>query len=92
MKSITFDTLVEKVAELEKSFGNKLAHPTRDTILCLPQKGKNQSHDSSSGEDNKRGRGIKTFKGRGVGTIEVIYLIFTVTIAERMVHMKQIHA
>jgi hypothetical protein len=36
MKSITFDKLVEKVAEREKSFGKKSTHSTGETVCpCL---------------------------------------------------------
>jgi hypothetical protein len=53
MKSTTFDTLVEKVAEREKTFGKKSTQSTSDTV-CLDQKGKNQPHDFSRGEGNKK--------------------------------------
>ena len=36
-----------------------------ERLMCLSQKGKNQSQDSSRGEGSKRGRGKKNFKGRG---------------------------
>jgi hypothetical protein len=51
-KSITFDKLVDKVAECEKSFGKKSTHSISETV-CLAHKGKIQTHDSSRGEDNK---------------------------------------
>jgi hypothetical protein len=91
LKSITFDTLVEKVVERDKAFGKKTTQTTGESV-CLAQKGKNQSHDSSGGEGNKTGRGTNNFRGRGVGTITVRDTIFTVPVAERMGHMKQIHA
>jgi hypothetical protein len=90
IKSLTFDTLVEKVAKNEKAFGKKSSHPTGETT-CLSQKGKNQSHDSSKGEGNKISHGIKNFRGRGVVITEVRDLIFTTTVVERMGHMKQTH-
>jgi hypothetical protein len=80
IKSIMFDTLVEKFAEHEKSFGKKSVHPTSE-IMCLIQKRKNQSHDYSRGEGNKRGHGRNNFRGRGIDTTKVRDLIFTVTIA-----------
>jgi hypothetical protein len=49
MKSITFDTLVEKVAKREKRFGKKSSQSTGENV-CLAHKGKNKSHDSSRGE------------------------------------------
>jgi hypothetical protein len=49
MKSITFDKLVEKLAEHEKAFGNKLA-PSIGETMDLVQKYKSKSHDSSRGE------------------------------------------
>jgi hypothetical protein len=64
MKSITFDKLVEKVVEHEKSFGNKSTNSIGETV-CLAQKDKIKPHDSSIGERNKRGHGRKTFRGRG---------------------------
>jgi hypothetical protein len=48
MKSIIFDKLVEKVAEHEKSFGNKLA-PSTDEIMYLDQNDNIKPHDSSTG-------------------------------------------
>jgi hypothetical protein len=77
MKSITFDKLVEKVAECEKTFGKKSTHSTGET-MCLAQKGKSQPHDSSRGEYNKRGCGRNTFRGRGVDTTKVRDPIFIV--------------
>jgi hypothetical protein len=91
MKSITFDTLVEKVAKREKDFGKKSAQSIGENMHLAP-KGKNQSHNSSRGEGSKRGRGRKNLKGRGVDTAKVRDLIFIVIVAERMGHMKQRHA
>jgi hypothetical protein len=91
MKSNTFDTLVEKYAKHEKAFIKKSSHPVGE-IMCLAQKGKNQSHDSSIGKGSKRGCRRKNFRGRGVCTTKVRYLIFTMTVTERMNHMNQIHA
>jgi hypothetical protein len=90
MKSITFDSLVEKFAKHEKDFGKKTTHPTGKTIF-LAQKGKNQSHDSSRGEGSKRGCGRKNFIGNVVVTIKVRDMIFIVSVAERMCLMKQRH-
>jgi hypothetical protein len=63
IKSITFDKLVEKVAEHEKAFGNKSNHSICET-MCLAHKGESQPHDSSRGEGHIRGCGRKTFRGR----------------------------
>ena len=63
MNSITFDNLVKKFEESEKDFGNKISYPSGDTI-CLSQKYKNQSLDSSIGEGSKRGCGRNNFKGK----------------------------
>jgi hypothetical protein len=90
MKSITFDSLVEKVEEHEKAFGKKTTQTTGETV-CLARKGKNQSNDSSRGEGSKRGCGRKNFRGKGVGIIKVRDLIFTVSIAARM-DLRQKHA
>jgi hypothetical protein len=54
IKSITFDKLVEKVAEREKAFGKKSTSSTCET-LYLDQKDKSKQHDSSRGENIKRG-------------------------------------
>jgi hypothetical protein len=88
LKSLNFDSLVEKIVEHEKDFRKKTVHPTGET-MCLAQKGKNQSHDSSRGEGSKRGHGKKYFRGRGVGIIKVRDLIFTVFIVERMDMMQR---
>jgi hypothetical protein len=88
MKSITLDTLVDKVVEHEKAFENKSAQSNGGT-MCLYWKGKNQSHESSRGEGNERGCGRNNFRGRGVNTTKARDLIFTMTILERMGHMKQ---
>jgi hypothetical protein len=61
---------------------------TLSPTVYLAQKGKNQSHESSRGEGSKRGRGKKNFKGKGVGIIPVRDLIFNVSIAKRIGHMK----
>jgi hypothetical protein len=66
----------------------KRTQPTGETV-CLAQKGKNQSHDSSREEGSKRGRGRKNFRARGVGIIPMKGLISTIPIAEGMGHMKQ---
>jgi hypothetical protein len=59
--------------------------------MCLTQKGKNQSHDSSRRKSIKRERGKKNFMGRGVKKIKVRGLIFTVFLVEIMGHMKRRH-
>jgi hypothetical protein len=64
MKSITFDKLVEKVAEHEKSFGKKSSHSTGET-MCLAQKEKSQPHDSSRGEGKQKRTWKKYFQRQG---------------------------
>jgi len=64
MKSITFDTLVEKVVEREKAFGKKSTHSTWE-IMCVSQKEKSKPNGSSRGESNRRGHVRNTFRGRG---------------------------
>jgi hypothetical protein len=63
MKSMTFDTLVEKVVECEKAFGNKSNQSTGET-LCLSQKGKSEPHNYFRGEGIKRECGRKNFRGK----------------------------
>jgi len=48
MKSIKFDTFVEKVVECEKSFGKKSSCST-DESICISEKENIQPHDSSKG-------------------------------------------
>jgi hypothetical protein len=54
----------------------------------LVGKGNNQSHDSSREGGNERACRKKNFRGKGLGTIMVKDLIFTVSIVVRM-NMKQ---
>jgi hypothetical protein len=63
MKSITFDTLVEKYAKCEKSLGKKSTLSTGETV-CLVEKWKNQYY--SRGEGCKRGCRSNNFIGKGV--------------------------
>jgi hypothetical protein len=56
MKSLNFDTLVEKIVEHAKSFGKKTTQSNVE-VVCLARKEKKQINDSSRGERNKRGRG-----------------------------------
>ena len=65
IQDLKFDTLVEKIAKKEKSFGKKITQPIGETV-CLSLKGNNQSQDSSRGDGNKRGLVINNFRGRGV--------------------------
>jgi len=64
LKSLDFDSLVDKIAKCEKDFKKNIAQTTRETIV-LPQKDKNQSHDSSRGQCSNRGRVKNNFRGRG---------------------------
>lgn len=56
LKSLTFDTLEEKVTKCEKAFGKKSNDPTSD-ILCIAKKGNNVAYDSSQGESSNQGHG-----------------------------------
>ena len=53
-KYLTFDTLVENIADREKSFGKKSSDPTRES-LCFVQKEKNQPKYPSKGDSSNRG-------------------------------------
>ena len=64
MKSLTFDSLVEKVVKNEKDFRKKTTQPIRD-IVCLAKKWKNQSHDFYRGEGIVRGLGKNNFRDNG---------------------------
>ena len=55
-KDLTFDTLVENIADKEKAFGNKIRKPTRES-LSFSQKEMNHPKDPSKGDSNKRGQG-----------------------------------
>ena len=67
-KSMTFDTLIEKIADREKAFGKKTTEHSGES-LCFSQKAKNHTKDQSKyhpkGESSKRGRGRRNFRGRG---------------------------
>ena len=56
MKSMTFETLVEKIAEREKAFGKKESKPNEKT-LCLAQKGHKSKEEFAKDENRSRGRG-----------------------------------
>jgi len=64
LKSLTFDTLADKIVEREKAFGKKSSDSTSDT-LCIAQKGKNVAYDSSQGERSNHGHGRRNHIGRG---------------------------
>ena len=80
---------MEKIAEREKAFGKKTIQPTRETMFLSP-KGKDQSHDSSVGDGNKRGHGRNKFRGRGVDITMVRDMTFTMPVVPRM-DMRQIY-
>ena len=63
-KYLTFDNLVEKIADREKAFGKKSSKPAGESP-CFAQKAKNQPKDPSKGDSSKRGRGRRNFRGRG---------------------------
>lgn len=71
LKTLTFNTLVDKIAEHEKAFGKKSSDPTLDT-LCIAQKGNNVAYDSYWGESTNCGHGRRNHIGRGVDLIKVI--------------------
>jgi hypothetical protein len=66
MKAMTFDTLVDKIVEREKSFGKQESFST-STIetLCLAQKAQKPRGESSRFDNNHRDRGSRPFRGRG---------------------------
>jgi hypothetical protein len=64
MKSITFDKLVEKVAEREKAFGKKSSHSTERPCALLRKRRVNHMILLEE-KASKRGRGRNTFRGRG---------------------------
>ena len=53
-KYLIFDTMVENIADKEKSFRKKSGKPTRRS-LCFVQKAKNHPKDPSKGDSSKRG-------------------------------------
>ena len=63
-KSLTFETLVEKIADREKYFGKKTTEHSRES-LCFAQKSKNHTKYHPKGESSKRGGGRRNFRGRG---------------------------
>jgi len=64
LKDITFDSLVKKFAEREKSFGKKTVPESFEETVCLAHKEKHPAQDSTRGRGGRRGRG-RYFKGRG---------------------------
>ncbi|XP_059063603.1 uncharacterized protein LOC131856201 [Cryptomeria japonica] len=64
MKDITFDKLVEKIAEREKAFGKKESLPNAET-LCLAQQGQPSKDESTRHDTSSRGRGRRQSRGRG---------------------------
>jgi hypothetical protein len=76
MKNLTFDKLVEKIVEREKSFGKKESLPNAET-LCLAQEGKKSSNDPARHNTSSRGHGRKQFRGRGVKIIKVTDNLFS---------------
>ena len=64
MKLLNFETLVEKIAEHEKAFGEKTTQSNVE-IIFLAQKDKKQTNDSSRGESGRRGHGKIQFIGKG---------------------------
>jgi len=86
-KSLTFDTLVEKITDREKEFGKKTTEHSRES-LCFAQKAKNrtkdQSKDHTKGESSKRGRGRRNFRGRGAETTSTKDQICSESVVERL--------
>jgi hypothetical protein len=67
MKAMTFDTLVDKIAEREKAFGKKESFSTSTVeTLCLAQKEQKPRGESARFDNSHRGRGRRPFRGRGV--------------------------
>ena len=64
LKDITFDSLVKKFDEREKSFGKKTTPESSKEALCLAHKERHPTQDSSRGRGGRRGRG-RYFRGRG---------------------------
>ncbi|XP_057866584.1 uncharacterized protein LOC131074052 [Cryptomeria japonica] len=64
MKDITFDKIVEKIAEREKAFGKKASH-SNDETLRLAQQGHTSKDESSRHDTSSRGRGSRQSRGRG---------------------------
>ena len=60
-KYLIFDTMVENIADKEKSFRKKSSKPTRRS-LCFVQKAKNHPKNPSKGDRIKRGWGRRNFK------------------------------
>jgi hypothetical protein len=66
MKAMTFDTLVDKIVEREKSFWKKESFSTSTVeTLCLAQKEKKPRGESTRFDNSNRGRGRRPFRGRG---------------------------
>jgi hypothetical protein len=66
MKAMTFDTLVDKIAEREKSFGKKESFSTSTVeTLCLAQKENKPRGESARFDNSHRGHGRRPFRGRG---------------------------
>ena len=53
-KDLTFDSLEEKIANREKSFGKKSSKHAGES-LCFVQKSNNQPKDPSKGDRNHKG-------------------------------------
>ena len=49
LKDITFDSLVKKFAEREKAFGNKTTPESSEEAVCLADKEKHPTQNSSRG-------------------------------------------
>ena len=73
MKAITFDILVDRIVEREKSFGKKesLSNSTVES-LCLAHKEKKPRGESARFKHSNRGHGRRPFRGRGVIIIKEI--------------------
>ena len=67
MKAMTFEMLIEKIAERDKSFGKKECNPNEET-LCLAHKGHKPKEEFANDENRSRGwgRGQRgQYRGRG---------------------------
>ena len=91
LKDITFDSLVKKFVEREKSFGRKTNPQSFEEALCLTHREKNLPQYSLRGKGGRRGRG-RYFKGRGAYTLKEKSHIFIAYVAKEMDHMMHPHA
>ena len=66
-KSLTFDTLVEKIADIEKAFGKKTTEHSGES-LCFSQKAKNHTKDQS--KDHPKGEAAREAEEEETSEVE----------------------